>query len=728
MPTLKTTCLGAVSSLGFLTLASFSHTAIAQDSDENLRLSKITVTAQQIEEDLQEVPVSVTTVPEELLNSMFSGGEDILALAARVPGVYAESSNGRAAPRFYIRGLGNTDFDLAASQPVSIIMDDIVMENVALKSTPLFDLERVEVLRGPQGTLFGRNTTAGIIKFTSAKPTQELDAYVNTTYGSYNTFTLEGALGGPIIEDKLAARASVLHQRRDDWIDNTETAGGPDLGEFSEKAARLQLLYTPTANFSALLNAHMRDLDGTAAIFRANVLTPGSNSLNENYDRDRVSFNQGADNFQGYQTWGASAKLEYDLGPVLITSITGYEAGEGSSEGDIDGGVAGVGPGFIPFDAYTRDSLRNLNQTTQELRFTSQQDSALFWQAGLYYFDSSFDVLTVGPAGFPFPTRLTHENTSYAAYGQASYDLSDALKVTGGLRYTNDEKDLTVDGNLAQARNVSDDHLSWELSAMFDLSQAFSLYARVADGFRGPSIQGRDVAFFADPSVAESETILSYELGWKLENLERGLRFNGAFFAYDVQDIQLTAVGGDGNSVQLINADEASAYGVEFDVEYAPTDNLVFTGGFAFTETELNDEGLAVGTCAQCTVLDSLNDGGFALIDGNPFPNAPEIVGNFTARYAYPLSEKEEIFFFTDWSYQGETNIFLYESAEFNTDDQYEGGLKIGYKRLDSDIEFAFFGRNITDEDNIKGGIDFNNNTAFVNEPRIWGISLRMGL
>jgi iron complex outermembrane receptor protein len=117
----------------------------------------------------------------------------VLALSSRVPGLFVESSNGRAAPRFYIRGLGNTDFDLAASQPVSVIMDDVVMENVVLKSTPIFDVEQVEVLRGPQGTLFGRNTTAGIVKFDSVKPSQTFKANGTVTYGSYGSWTAEAA-------------------------------------------------------------------------------------------------------------------------------------------------------------------------------------------------------------------------------------------------------------------------------------------------------------------------------------------------------------------------------------------------------------------------------------------------------------------------------------------------------------------------------------------------------
>ena len=156
-------------------VALFASPAVAQTPPAS-GLDVVIITANQREEDLQDVAISAAALPTEQIEALFSGGEDVLALAARVPGVYGESSNGRVAPRFYIRGLGNTDFDLAASQPVSIIMDDVVMENVVLKSTPLFDLDNVEVYRGPQGTLFGRNTTAGIIRFTSKKPTEEFDA------------------------------------------------------------------------------------------------------------------------------------------------------------------------------------------------------------------------------------------------------------------------------------------------------------------------------------------------------------------------------------------------------------------------------------------------------------------------------------------------------------------------------------------------------------------------
>ena len=691
---------------------------------DELTVGEVVVTAQKRSENLQDVPLSVAALDGERLQSIFAGGDDILSLSARVPALYAESSNGRVAPRFYIRGLGNADFDLAASQPVSVIMDDVVMENVVLKSTPLFDLDRVEVLRGPQGTLFGRNTTAGIVKFDTIRPSQTLSARGTASYGSYGTLSFDGGVGAPIVQDLLAARLSVLVQRRDDWIDNAFTNKNNALGGYEETAVRLQLLFTPTEDFSALLGVHNRSLDGTSAVFRANVLTKGSNKLNANFDREKVFFDGGGGNPQAYDGSGASLKMDYKLPSATLTSITAYQTTNGVSRGDIDGGNMTNGPGFIPFPADTADGIKDLDQITQEFRLASDAGGPVTWQAGAYYFDSRM-VLRTDP-GFVAPTEVRHENTSWAVFGQASYEVSEDLKLTAGLRWTSDEKSLTnIVAPIPFAKvNVSDEQVSWDLSAFYDVSDTVGLYGRVARGFRGPTIQGRDVAFFGAPSVAQSETILSWEAGFKSELFDRRVRLNGALFTYTVNDPQFTAVGGSGNIVRLLNAKEGGAWGFELDGEWVVNENLLLTAGYSYADTEIKDNTLAVGVCSQCTVTDPLNSQNRALINGNPFPNAPEYMFDVSARYSVSLGNGGELFAFTDWSVQGKTNLFLYESKEFVTDGNFEGGLKVGYAREDGSWEVALFGRNITDEENIKGGIDFNNNTAFVNEPRVIGVSL----
>ncbi|NDW20198.1 TonB-dependent receptor [Alteromonas hispanica] len=755
-----------IASLALAVSAAFSTSALSQETTTTEKkesaLEKITVTAQKRTQSIQEVPISVATLSGEKFESIFSGGEDILALAVRVPGLYAESSNGRVAPRFYIRGLGNTDFDLAASQPVSIIMDEVVMENVVLKSFPLFDVQQVEVLRGPQGTLFGRNTTAGIIKFDTVKPTQDLEGYAKAGFGSFGTMNFEGAISGGLTDD-LSARLSVLSQDRDDYIDNAFTGEDDAIGGYDEKAYRLQLLWEPSADFSALLNVHGRDLEGTASIFRANVFDKGSNDLNANYDRETVFYDgdlegDGIDNNpQAYEGFGTSLKLEYDMDTVTFTSISALETAEGSSLGDIDGGffidtnfdgvAEETGPGFIPFSAVTKDELNDLEQYTQEFRIASNTNDPMNWQLGAFYYDASFNVTSID--GYFGATTVFHENQTWALFGQSSYQVNEKLNVTAGIRYTHDSKSLAVGEQNVNGFalvtgdaliqdyddiNVSDGQASYELSANYRITDDMSVFARYANGFRAQTIQARDVAFEASPSVADAETINSFEIGFKSDLLDDSLRLNAAAFYYTVDDMQFSAIGGGNNFTALVNADQGEAYGFEVDAQWLATDELSFTAGYSYNHTEIKDDSLTISPCGtnpgfgstgNCTVTDPRPDGFVASIDGNPFPQAPESIFNFTARYTIPMGDDGEFFVFTDWAFQGETNIFLYEAVEFTTDNNFEGGLRVGYENFAHNYTVALFGRNITDEDNVKGAIDFNNLTGIVNQPRIWGVEFK---
>jgi len=687
-------------------------------------LEEIRVTAQRREERLEDVPISVSTMDGERLASILEGGEDIRALAGRVPGLNAESSNGRVAPRFYLRGLGNTDFDLAASQPVSIIMDEVVMENVILKSFPLFDIERVEVLRGPQGTLFGRNTPAGIIKFDTVKPSDEFSGYFRATAGEVGTLNFEGALGGSLGgSDTVLGRLSVFSLNRDDWISNSYTGENDVMGENQDLAVRGQLLFQPSDEFSALVNVHWRDYEGTSEIFRANVLTTGSNDLNENFDRDVVAFNEGDNNPQTAEQVGLSLKLDWDVtDSVTLTSITAHESAEDSSLGDIDGGNEN-GPGFIPFQSVTRDSVDDLTQLTQEFRLSSQASDMLFWQAGLYYFDEDYKILTE-PFFVPGTVRR-HENTSWAVFGQFSYDMSASWNLTAGIRYTDDEKDMTTPSEsflTTDPVNVQDDEVSWDVSLMYAWNDDLNVYGRVANGFRGPSIQGRDIAFFGAPSTATSETITSAEIGFKSNLSNNRVRMNGAVFYYQVDDQQITAVGGVSNAIQLVNADKANAFGFDFDLDALLTENLLLQLAVGYNDTEIDDPNLRIPTCGSgvCTVVDDLDTDGFAIVDGNPLPNAPEWNYNIRLQYTVPMSAGE-LYFATDWMFQSDMQFLIYDAVEFHSGDIMEGGVRIGFTHDSGRWDAAIFGRNITDEENLKGVIDFNNNTGFVNDRRVWG-------
>ena len=273
--------------VSLLALGTTAVSARAQTSDASTAgsgLEEVVVTAQRYAQKEKDVPVSVTALKSQELNTLSAGGQDIRFLAARVPSLQIESSFGRTFPRFYIRGLGNSDFDLNASQPVSVVYDDVVLSNPILKAFPIFDVDEVEVLRGPQGTLFGQGTPAGVVKIDSKKPTDTFEGYADLSVGRFNAVDFNGAVGGPIVPGKLDFRASVMVQRQDNYVSNTfPNPRTQNLEGFVDTAARFQLKFMPTDDFTALLNVHFRETDGTARVFRANIIQPGTDNLSPNF-------------------------------------------------------------------------------------------------------------------------------------------------------------------------------------------------------------------------------------------------------------------------------------------------------------------------------------------------------------------------------------------------------------------------------------------------------------
>ncbi len=726
-------------------IAALSLPAYAQQNDDEASvLDTVQVTAQRRTEDVQQVPISITTVGDEKLDVLGSGGEDIRFLSGRLPSLIIESSFGRTFPRFYVRGFGNTDFDINASQPVSLVYDDIVQENPILKGFPIFDTGQVELLRGPQGTLFGRNTPAGVVKVDSVRPSQDTSGYGQVSYGRYGTANIEGAIGGGF-NDSTSGRVSVSYQRRDDWITNTFAPGPEDeLESYRDFAARGQVLFEGE-NFEALFTARARALDGSARVFRANIIRPGTNDLVAGFRRDRVSHD--GINEQEVDNLGGSARLSWDLGSTTLYSITGYETVESFSRGDIDGGFGAVfappsGPGLIPFTAESADGLPEHSQITQELRLESNEWGSFDWQIGAFWFDEDLEIdsFSYDPLnnnrqnGY---ARQSQENQASAVFASGEFEVSELMTLRAGIRYTEDEKDFVAErlvsplaflgvGPLRPVRvSTQDEDVSWDLSAVYKASDTVNVFGRVARGFRAPSIQGR-VLFGDVVSVANSESALSFDAGIKADLFDRRARLGFTVFRTVVDDQQLTAVGGTQNFNTLVNADETVLQGLELDLEAYLSDSLLVTLGASYNDTEINDRDLAIAPCGGgCTVLDPRGAvNGTVLIDGNPLPNAPKVITNFTARYGVPMGSGE-FFVFTDWAYRSEINFFLYESTEFRGEALLEGGLRVGYNWNYGAYEVALFGRNITDEEVIVGGIDFNNLTGFLNEPRIYGLEFK---
>jgi iron complex outermembrane receptor protein len=750
-----------------------AHAVLAQDAPapeapaqpSATTLDTVEVTAQRRVENIQDVPVSVSTVSGEKLDALTSGGTDVRFLSGRVPSLNIESSFGRAFPRFYIRGYGNTDFRLNTSQPVSLVYDDVVQENPILKGFPVFDVDQVEVLRGPQGSLFGRNSPAGVVKFESVRPSQDLGGYGKVGYGSDDMWNFEGAIGGGLTE-QWSARASVLFQRRDDWVENTYPGPNDGFEGYDESAARVQALFEGDG-FEALFNVHARHLNGTARLFRANIIEPGTNDLVDGFDENEVSVD--GTNYSDLDSKGANARLSWDFGTYRLHSITGYESVETYSRGDIDGGS---GPYFtpeLPFASETADAIPEHSQWTQELRIESNTGTAFDWQAGLFLFKEDYDV-----ESFSYDStnnsaqdgyqRINQTNDSWAVFGAATWEVTPAFQLRAGARYTVDKKELEVkeywntgfapcigptlgflpppirctledlaaaepDGDLSAS--PEDKKFSWDLSGTYKVNDDVNLYARVATGYRGSSIQSASAFNFK--SIAEPETSTSIEAGVKADFWDKRARVNAGVFYYEVEDQQLTAVGGStGNANILLNAEKSVGQGFELDFQAYLTDNLLVTLGSSYNDTEIQDADLNVAGCAACDVTDpdviDPNTGlptGRYYIDGNVLPQAPKWTHNITARWGMPVGDGGEFYAFTDWAYRSEVNFFLYESVEFTGKSLVEGGLRVGYNWDNGRYDLAAFARNITDEVQVVGGIDFNNLTGFINEPRTVGVEFK---
>lgn len=704
-------------------------------SAQGIVLDEVIVTAQKREQSLEDVPAAVSAMSGETVRDLLGSAENVRALTNRVPSLNVESSNGRTQPRFYLRGLGNIDFDNNAAQPVGMVFDEIFLEGNVLRSLPLFDIERVEVLKGPQGSLFGRNTNAGLVKIDSVKPSDEQNAYLSLAYGQRNTVAVEGAATVQSSANGYL-RASVKYQRRDDWIDNVNNGTGDDFGEFEEIAYRFQYLVTPNDTFTGLFKLHGFQQDGSQPqVFYANAIEQGSAGLRSGFDETKA--NHDGPSGMDLTHYGFGANLAWDLDAFTLTSITGYDTIENFQFTDVDGGVSSSCCGELgisTFPVATGDGLDNHMQFTQEFRVSADNDE-VFFQAGAFILDENADIRT-----FDFISGaediVRQQTDSFAVFGQVDWAATDVFSIIAGLRFTADEKDLEVrpgpnSFSPPDRIRAQDNYLSWDLAFTFDASENWSIYGRLANASRGPVTLGR----FGFTSSAKTETSNSIEFGFKSDLMGGRARWNASVYAFTNDDQQLTATGGVGNVNQLLNAKRVNGSGVETDFEVLITDNFLVLLNASYNKTEIDDPELkddACGSAPSCTYdpsrIAGMRDTFFGpvtevWIDGNPLPRAPELMGNIVLQYSIPVSSGD-FYIHTDWNYRDESNLFLHESVEFVAEERWLGGLRIGYRSEDG-LDVALVGRNITDELTVDGGINFNNLTAFINEPSFWGVEMR---
>jgi iron complex outermembrane receptor protein len=714
-------------------------------------LEEVIVTAQHKPEYEKNVPIAVTSLSGRTVDNLSADGEDIRVLTAQVPSLYAESSFGRTYPRFYIRGLGNSDFTYNAQQPVAVVYDDVVEENAVLKAFPLFDLTDVEVLRGPQGTLFGRNTPAGVVKIDSVKPSDTTSGFADINYGTFNTLNFSAGLGGAIVPGKLDYRIAVQEERRDDWITNLNPTPlyQKHLEGYSDFAAKAALLFKPTDDLDMLLEVNGRYLDGTARVFRGDIIQPGTNHLVPGFKVDEVDID--GDDAQEETQLASHFTVNDDLGPVRLTSITAWEHANTFSRGDVDGGNYSIPPplgleGKGGFEDETSDAIPSLNQITEEVRLATTGSGPFFNQGGIFLFRENLRVDSLdyyeGAADIALDQRQATD--SLGVFDSATYKIIPDLTFGAGVRVSTEHKTYSVNcSNIGPSScavpSPSVVHAnytgpSFDVSLDYAVTQEANLYGRIATGYLGPALDGRNVEYDFGNTVAgaytsaRAETTVSYELGVKSSLFDQRANFNLSLYRWDTHDLQLTAVGGLFNSTQLKSAKNAIGQGVESQIDTKPIPNLLLGASASYNFTEIKDPNLIVAGCGDgCHVLNAGVPGqpGFYYINGNPLPNAPRWVIDARARYTQPITETKDVYISTDWSYRSDVDFFLYRAIEFKGMSLVQGGLRIGYEDHAHGLEVAGFVRNILNQVRVTGAIDFDNLTGFVNDPRTFGIEAR---
>ncbi|OWW18375.1 TonB-dependent receptor, partial [Noviherbaspirillum denitrificans] len=664
----------------------------------------VVVTAQKRAESVQEVPASITAIGgEELRRDELRTANDAIRY---VPNAQASITEGRARPRWFIRGVGINDPATNVVSPIGVYADEVYQGNSLLQAFPLFDLERVEVLRGPQGTLWGKNTTGGALSFVSKKPAFTADGYVKASIGSHQERLLEGAYGGPV-SDTTAVRFAALNYDRDGIATAPD---GSKLGKQADNAARFQVLTLLNENLDLLLNVHGRNNHGQRSpwyLDYAGTTPTGPLQWAGNNTRGNVGYNYDQDDVKSD---GVSATLNWNSGGYTLTSITAVETGERETAGDGD---------YTPINISLTHARVKTRQISQELRLASPKQDRWNWIAGVYFFkenlgsDSSNAQLAAASISAANPgfynTHFDQETRSVATFFNTSYAINERWNAGGGLRWTQERKEIDLTGvrstsgvasfltpanwwstasvanPLSQFARQQDtrkwNDLSYDLVTDYDIGGNQRVYARHSKGFRSGNFQG-SVSPTLAPNSVNPETLKAYEAGYKSELLDKRVTFNVAAFYYDYENPQVLINQANPLPTILTNARSGTVKGVEVELRAAVTRQLTLQGALGLLRTEY-----------QGLVQNGIDR------SGNEFTRSPHVSFDIGAEYRIPLANGAAVKLGTDWHYKGEFffNALNQTTPALQQKAYWLGNARIAYALADKKTEFFIAARNITD-------------------------------
>lgn len=620
----------------------------------NSGLEEVTVTAQKREQSLQDVSVSVSAFSGDTLNEL--GIHNPKDVGNLMPNVSVRSSENF--PTFNIRGVQLLDFGDGNESPISFYIDEVYYGTAAGQTAALFDMERAEVLRGPQGTLFGRNSTGGLVHFITKKPTESLEAHGTLELASDNEVITGGALSGSLAHG-VRGRIAIRTHERDGW----QTGGaGQELGSVDTWSVRGMLEFDLSDGLTALLTVSASDLDNTsnaasslglndpalpepafpgappglvafrtpcaesAVLSMQCVNTVGIPSSSRDPERPGTTEDLSSE----IELFGANLKLTWDLNEDLeLVSITAFNSAEKDNISDAD---ASAGPFGLTLNSVESKTF------SQEIRLSGSSDT-LTWIAGAFYYDDEQDplefavpslVMAAGGNTFSLNSDAILETTSWAVFGQAEYQLTEELTVVAGLRFTDEQKDLLISNDLDNPsllpgtttpflaeEEIDETEVTGRLGLDWRPTEGTLAYLSITTGYKSGAFN----TTFATPegiAPSESEEVINYEIGVKSSFLDDTLRFNASVFYSDYSDLQGIVIVPGTTSTAVVNIGDADIYGLELEATWLASENVDVIFGMGLLDTKVESEN--------------------PLFDSNELAFSPPLSANLLVRYQLPFT------------------------------------------------------------------------------------------
>lgn len=725
-------------------------------------IEKIMITASKKQESIQASNVAVTAFSGDALREL--NLTDSTDIASQTPGLNIGTPVGEGNnPSISLRGVGLNDFNDNNEGPIAVYRDEVYQSAMPGLTFQLFDLERVEVLRGPQGTLYGRNATGGLVHFISKKPTDELEGFASVTLAEHNQIKTEAAISGGLTET-IQARLSLATNNHDGYVKNRI---GKDANEADSLAYRLQVNFDLSDDFQALVNVHGAKSETIAPQYQHQATGDGGvdNWGYKDTDGDVWAGEYDREGLLDIDSKGASIRLDYDAGDYTLTSITAVEDVEKIHQEDTDvGPYNGIAPQFISEN----------EQFSQEFR-VAFSTGKMDWMFGAYYFENEVtgaldlalnfpgplvDIITGAPEGSFGPDMVNfvdydvdyvQESESAAIFGQVEVPLNEQFNLTVGLRYTTEERTMVYQnkatGNpdavvnsciipagdvcdfgfgsdypgtnhylnlsssnpdLGNLGKIDDDNISGRISLDYTPTEDLLVFFNVATGFKSGGFNGGFLDFTDGVTTEdvpfESEELLSYELGFKSTLADGDVRFNASAFYYDYENYQALTFAG---LSQFIDNSDATISGADLELIWLPGDNWDISLGASIINSEVDEVSIRGGETHT----------------NNEMVLAPSYSLNGLVRY----QATEELSVQVDFNHQDE-QFFDITNSEVSKESAYTVfNARVGYE-INENLAVSAFVKNLTDEEyrvysfDFTGAAGFNQN--FYAAPRWVGVSV----